>query len=276
MTREEHTTPRWAIGAILLVTAIFGILGPKLMYVLSGNRYSDWMRSLPVDVMYLVHPVFRMVLTFGVWVGICALTSRAQRPKLGLVVGWRRALLGIAIGLGATLPMLALGLWSGWPNFAPYLVHTTLVPGITEEIFYRALLFGVLVQAVRMNPWVSAILTGIIFGLAHVDITPDEGETILGQLNMWLALIGIGGFMYAWIYWKAPWNLWVVISLHFAMNLWWDVFEMNQTPLGGLGATLARILSVGIVVYLVIFRRALDPDRSSTIDHDQPRDLERA
>lgn len=274
MTREEHTTPRWAVGAILVVSTLVGILVPKLLWM--TDWYPNWAGSLQLDVLYLTHPVFRMLLVLGAWLLIRAIATEQDRPRLGLGVGWSNAILGITIGLSATLPMLALGLWSESFHIERLLVHTTLIPGITEEIFYRALLFGVLVQTVRMNPWISAVLTGIIFGLAHVDITPDEGETILGQLNMWLALIGIGGFMYAWIYWKAPWNLWVVISLHFAMNLWWDVFEMNQTPLGGLGATLARILSVGIVVYLVIFRRALDPDRSSTIDHDQPRDLERA
>ena len=145
------------------------------------------------------------------------------------------------------------------------IIHGSIMPGLTEEIFYRAFMFGLLVQVARCPMWTTAIITGVVFGLAHVDITPEEGQTIIGQLGFWIGMIAAGGFMYAWIYHASNWNLWVVIALHTGMNLWWDMFDLTSTPIGGWGATSARILSVGLVVLFVMHFKLLGSPLRSTI-----------
>lgn len=255
------------VTAVVFAVVLTGILLPKLLLMTAW--YPDVLRSMPVDVRLLVHPVFRVLLVWAAWVWW--LRPRVDRSvTFGLRVGRRDGTIAFLLGLAATLPMLALGLWSGGADVDRDTLHGTIVPGFQEELIYRAFFFGVLVQAARWHPWRAAIVTGIVFGLAHIDITPAQGQTILGQLNMWNAIIALGGVMYAWIYWKAPWNLWVVIALHFAMNLWWGMFELDATPLGGGGATAARIMSVAIAVYLIVFKRALDPGASSRIDRGAP------
>ncbi len=141
-----------------------------------------------------------------------------------------------------------------------YLAYTTVMPGLTEEIFYRAFAFGLLVRVAGWKLWPAAIFTGVVFGLAHVDFTPDEGETILGQLGWWIAMIALGGVLYAWLYERASWNIWVVVALHTGMNLWWDVFEMGGSVLGPIGATVARIAAVGLALLLVVHYRLLNQE----------------
>lgn len=259
---------RWGVVALIAATVVLGVFGPQLLWM--NDAYSSTMRTLPIDVLYLVHPLMRMVLVLIVWALLMRMREPGQQLTMGLGIGWGKALKGLAIGFGCTLPMLALGLMSH--SFSPSrfeIIHGALMPGLTEEIFFRALLFGVLVQVGRFPLWWSAILTALIFGLAHIDITPEEGETIIGQLNLWNAMIALGGFMYAWLYFESRWNLWLVIALHAGMNLWWGMFDLSATPLGGWGATLSRIAAVGLVVFFVVGLRIFGPKPGATIGHDR-------
>lgn len=259
---------RWGVVGLVAVCAIVGTLGPKLLWM--NDAYRGTIGTLPIDALLLIHPAMRMVLVLIAWGLLMQLREPGQRITVGLGVGWGNSLKGLAIGFGCTLPMLVLGLLSD--SFTPSrveVIHGAISPGLTEEIFYRALLFGLLVQMGRTPMISTAVVTGIVFGLAHIDITPDEGETIVGQLNLWNALIALGGFMYAWLYFESRWNLWVVIALHAGMNLWWDMFDLSATPLGGWGATISRIAAVGLVVFFVVGLRVFGPAPRATIGHDR-------
>ncbi len=263
-SQEQKLSIRWSVVTVITVFTAIGVLGFKLLWMIDG--YRSMVKSWTYDAQYLVHPLMRMVL---VVIGVLLVYRMARpddRASMGLAVGCPNAIKGLGLGFVCTLPMLLLGLMS--ESFTPTryeIMYTAMMPGITEEIFYRAFMFGLLVQVARCPMWPTAIITGLVFGLAHVDITPDQGQTILGQLGPWIAMIGLGGFMYAWLYWESGWNLWVVIALHIGMNLWWDMFDLTMTPLGGWGATIARILSVGLAVLFVFHFRVLSGGRGSTI-----------
>lgn len=268
------TQPRSRMYFSIFITAVL-IFGVALPQVLMGiESYSQIRNSWrPYDLQYLVHPAFRMTLVLIAWLIIRHQASPHQHPRLGLLVGLKRAMIGFGVGFGCALPMLLLGLFASVRDeFNPrYIAYTTLMPGLTEEVFYRAFAFGLLVQLARWRLWPAAIFTGIVFGLAHVDFSPDPGETILGQLGPWIAMIGVGGVMYAWLYERAAWNLWPVIALHFAMNLWWDIFDLNSSPLGVAGATATRVLSIGLAVYFVVLVGLLpkDPALRSMDEHTE-------
>ena len=57
-----------------------------------------------------------------------------------------------------------------------------------------------------------------------------------------------------WIFARWQDNLWPVIILHSLMNLWWEVFGVDETALGGPSANVARILTIALAVLLTIFR----------------------
>jgi len=263
--QQETASVQWRVVGIIALISLIGVLGFKLLWMIDG--YRSVVKSWSYDAQYLVHPTMRMLL---VAIGAAVVFQKSQPNSLvtmGLCPGWAKALKGLGVGFVCTLPMLALGLMS--ESFTPSryeIMYTAITPGVTEEIFYRAFMFGLLVQVARCPMWTTAIITAIVFGLAHVDLTPDEGHTIIGQLRPWIAMIGLGGFMYAWLYWKSRWNLWIVIALHTGMNLWWDMFDLTMTPLGNWGATGVRILSVGLAVLFVVYFRVLSDGKGSTIE----------
>lgn len=264
---HHKNSVQWDVVAIIAAITLVGVLGPKLLWMLDG--YRAVVVQFPIDVQFLIHPMFRMVLALIGWAIVMKRAEGPCRATMGLGVGWGLGLKAFTLGFACTLPMLALGLVSEYSGTNRYdILYGAISPGVMEEIFYRALMFGLLVQIARTPMWTTAIVTGIVFGLAHVDITPDEGETILGQLNMWIAIIALGGFMYAWIFFESRWNLWVVIALHIGMNLWWGMFDLTSSPLGGFGATLSRIVCVGLVVLFVFGMRVLEPRKNPTIVHD--------
>lgn len=267
--REQHDEQQIDFKSALLVGFIFLFIAGFPILLNTMESYVSVRRTWPISVQYLVSPTFRMMCVLIVWFGIYQRFYNDRNPPLGptlgLLVGWKNAILGIVVGFACTLPMLALGLASPLMPANKYLVFSTIFPGFTEELVYRAIGFGLLVQIARMNLWVAAVLTSVAFGLAHINFTPDPGETIIGQLGFWIAMIALGGFMYAWIYAGARWNLWVVIALHAGMNLWWELFDLTKSPLGGWGATIARIVSVGLVVLFVFHFKVFDRPRRTMI-----------
>lgn len=268
VSHSETRGTRWAVVWLIASIACLGILGPKLLWM--NDDYAAMVRSWPLDVRLMIHPMLRMLLVLVGWVLVLRLKPAAEPMTMGVMIAPGRVLMGIAVGLGCTLPMLLLGLMSD--SFTPSrieIMHTALSPGLTEEIFYRAFMFGLLVQVARTPMWTTAVITGVVFGLAHVDLTPAEGETIIGQLGPWIGMIALGGFMYAWLYSKSHWNLWVVIALHTGMNLWWDMFALNDTPLGVWGATAARVLCVLLALYLVVGRGVLGGADGARMAHER-------
>lgn len=232
---------------IVLGFLVFGVVGPKLISDFTSIRQQ--LAAFSVDALFMFRPTLWML---AVLLGCLVLrwSSRERtRYHLGLRTGWTRAMIGVAFGLLCTLPMGLLAIWCD-PEFEPrFLAYSTIVPGVTEEVLFRAFGFGLLVQVARWRVWPAAIVTGIIFGLAHIDITPPEGTTILGQIfTFWIFMISLGGVLYAWLFYRSGWNLWIPIALHVAMNMWWDTFDLTSSPLGGGGATGARIATVTIAV----------------------------
>jgi hypothetical protein len=49
-------------------------------------------------------------------------------------------------------------------------------------------------------------------------------------------------------------NLWIVFGLHSLMNLWWELFGIDDSALGGWIANGARLLTVTIAILLTIFK----------------------
>jgi len=250
---------RASLAAVIIGFFLIGIIVPIVLN--SIDSYQAMRKGWPRDVQYLAHPVFRMLVVLIGWMAVNKILNAQRRPTLGLLVGWKQGFKGFVLGFVCSLPMLALGLLCDRNALSRDLVHLTIVPGLTEEIFYRAFAFGLMVQVLRLGLWPAAILTGVLFGLAHLISASVRAQPIMDQLG-WIGMIALGGLFYAWVYERANWNLWVVVALHAGMNLWWDVFDLASSPMGAWGATLSRILAVGIAIYFVVFRGVLRPSES--------------
>ena len=166
---------------------------------------------------------------------LCALAIWALRR-----VGWK----GIAreLGLAASpLPAIAFALAASSPmliGFAltrgvtphlevPPLLFLTVLAPIVEEIEFRG--FGVqnLQRGTGWPFWALVWPQVLLSGLGHV----EQAEGLLDKAGL-LLLIGSGAVVFAWLVYRWQ-NLWFPISLHICMNLWWRVFSVAKTALGG-------------------------------------------
>ena len=97
---------------------------------------------------------------------------------------------------------------------------------------------------------VSTPLPSILFALGHayqatgvLQLTGIFEVTGLGQH------IGVLAVCSLWDY-----NLWAVFGLHSLMNLWWELFGIDDSALGGWIANGARLLTVTIAILLTIYK----------------------
>jgi hypothetical protein len=52
-------------------------------------------------------------------------------------------------------------------------------------------------------------------------------------------------------------NLWVPIFIHALMNGWWQIFEVDDTALGGYLANIARLIVIAISILITIKKEKL-------------------
>lgn len=239
---------RWliAVGALAVFLIADGVgLGPFRML---AGEWSGWPRIAALAVvgygLYLVLPFALAAALFG---------PRAAPGALGLD---RSLLAGFGVGLLATAPQL-IGMALAFP-FAPpadpllEAFRGSILPGIAEEVLYRALLFGFLFRYTGWGFLPAALVGAVFFGAAHL----YQGETPMDAL--FVALItGLGAVWFAWLYVEWRFNLWVPIAFHILMNLYWELFSVDDSALGGPMANVLRAstLVAAVVVTLIAARR---------------------
>jgi uncharacterized protein len=173
--------------------------------------------------------------------------SRSVR-ELGLVAPIGRALVFAFI---ATLPMLV--------TFASTTVNPKMtvlgvvvfcfVAPFAEEVLFRGFMFRQFYRRARLGFWISALLPSALFAAAHLYQSRNLGETV-GIL----AVTGLGGIGFCWVFMKWQDNLWAVFGLHALMNLWWEVFAVDDSALGGWLANGARLLTIALAILLTIHK----------------------
>ena len=174
--------------------------------------------------------------------------KRAAR-ELGLVKPIGR---GLAFAALATLPMLiAFALTSDVnPNMTFLSVGVLcFIAPFAEEVLFRGFLFRQLYMRARLGFWVSALLPSIVFAAKHLYQSDD-----LMELVGIVAITGTGGIGFCWFFMKWRYNIWAIFGLHALMNLWWEVFAVDDTALGGWLANGARLATVVIAVLLTIYK----------------------
>jgi membrane protease YdiL (CAAX protease family) len=109
---------------------------------------------------------------------------------------------------------------------------------ICEELFFRGFLFGTLASSLRLRagrvnlaPWVSAVIVGVLFGLAHT-----------GSANsVYLVPLGFLGFVLCLVRWRTG-SIYPTIALHSINNcvalganqLGWNAGEIVALMAGSL------------------------------------------
>ena len=174
--------------------------------------------------------------------------KRAAR-ELGMLAPMGR---GLAFAAIATAPMLitfAITMPVN-PNMTFLTVGVLcLIAPFAEEVLYRSFLFRQLYRRAKLGFWISALVPSIVFAAAHL----YQSDNLMELLGI-VAITGTGGIGFCWFFMKWKDNLWTVWGLHAGMNLWWEVFNVDDTALGGWLANGARLATVVVAVLLTIYK----------------------
>jgi membrane protease YdiL (CAAX protease family) len=239
------------INITTILIFIIAVFSRDLVFSIKG--YADLYRQLPEIIRWLEQPVRWFLLC---WLGLflmhrCNFVTALK--ELGLVSEIGR---GLLFAFLACLPMLlgplVFGKISRDISILSLLFYAGIWP-LAEEILYRGYTFGQLHSRGGLGFWWAAILSGFIFGLVHLGQASVKKLPLEGEIGTVL-IISIGGILYAWLFFKWQNNLWVPFGMHMFMNLWWNVFDMADSPLGGWGPNLMRLLTVILAIALTLFR----------------------
>jgi len=126
---------------------------------------------------------------------------------------------------------------------------------LAEEIQFRGYAIGQLYRRAGWSSWLAILFVAIFFGLGHI----EKGQSFSQMAGLFL-LTGLGGATFSWLLIKWQ-SLWVPFSIHMFMNLWWEVFSVSRTALGGWFPLALQIITAILAImgtlYLKRPRRSL-------------------
>ena len=150
---------------------------------------------------------------------------------LGLLIGF--AIMAVAVVIAAIAGVYRIVGWGDASNLIPALFLAAIMPGFTEELLFRGILFRWIEEFA--GSWVALAITSALFGLAH----------ILNPNATWFSSFAIAveaGVLLGGAYMLTR-SLWLAIGLHAAWNFTQgQIFDVNVSGLdqhGFVEATMA-------------------------------------
>jgi uncharacterized protein len=178
---------------------------------------------------------------------------------------YRIGLRGISHELGLSapiLPAIAFALIASSPMLIGFAITRSLTPHIeilpllfltvlsplVEEIEFRG--FGVrqLQRGTGWPFWVVVWPSALLFGYGHV----EQGQSLQEMAGLFF-LTGAGGVTFAWLVYRWQ-NLWVAVALHICMNLWWELFSVAKTAIGGWFPFMLQNLTMLLAIFITLYR----------------------
>ncbi len=249
----------WTAPAGVALGLTFGALGSILVDVVAGASGSSLNHPPPA-----VTIVGDIVFDLGFVVAALWLSSLTGRPR-AIDFGYRRVALGAgvkafllaAVGYyaltaiyGAILNLHGsdklpsdLGATHSTAALVAASVFVCAIAPMAEEFFFRGFFFGALrnlrmpVLGRDLGPWFAAIVTGILFGLAHTGSASSQ----------YLIPLGFLGFVLCLVRWRTG-SLYPCMALHSANNaLALGVNQLSWSAPEIAGLILASWLLIGAV-----------------------------
>ncbi len=230
------------------------IILPVIALVIIENYSNDILHLFPVylNLPQEVKPLFwalPVIFAFsGIYIVYKAGIFQAIR-MLGLKMPIFRALIFAFI---ATLPMLiGFALTSKISNEISFksIFLLTLFSPFIEELFFRGYVFRQLFRYAKWRFGLAVIIPSLLFALGHWYQATDWFELLGVSL-----ITGLGSVVFCWVFVKWQDNLWAAFGVHAFMNLWWNVFAVDENALGDWFANAVRFASVILVVILTIYK----------------------
>lgn len=210
----------------------------------------EWFTDFPYGWPLLLNLLDLAAVALAFWL-IAGVAWRRQWDIVGLM---RPVLAPALFAAILFVPAIAVFLVAGSLNpdlDADELAFGGVIFPIMEEIIFRGLAIGVLMQHFRWHFIPAALLPSLFFGGFHM----WQGE---GDITQALTIAGItafGGLWFGWIYWKWDFNLWPAIFLHAGLNSAWAIFALGENALGGQLGNAVRLAVIAGSIVLTIWGR---------------------
>lgn len=221
---DDRFRAGWRLLFFLLAVPLVGLLGFAIRRVLALPR----LRAPGADVVLPEGLLAAGVVSIGLLLGLLWLFFRVfeRRPvaTLGLPLRgpWLRGIgTGLLLGAVPVALLVAMLAVAGRAQISPSslswpLVFQSLLPitvglalfSAQEELVLRGYVLQLLAEGA--GRWVAALVTGIVFGLAHVG---NPGANPLGLINT-----AAGGVLLAWLVMRTG-SLWIACGYHAGWNL---------------------------------------------------------
>jgi len=257
----RRPVPPGLLRIIVLTFLGLSIASRGLVFAIPG--YREFVASLPHPLPWLEQPLRWSAIAAAALLLLHGPVPARWVRDTGLSSAPGRALL---VAVTATIPLLLGPIFFGAsvnPSTSAWaLLFTTLVWPLGEELLYRGFAFGQLTAYGRLSLWPAALLTGLTFGVVHLGQASVQHLPLTGQLGA-VGIVTLGGMLFSWLFVRWDRSLWAPLAVHGLMNLGWEIWELDQSPLGTWSANGLRAASVLLVILLTI-RFAPDPlaDRS--------------
>jgi membrane protease YdiL (CAAX protease family) len=241
-------------ATIVTATFILAVFSRNLLF--SFPWYAGFVKDLPKLMQWLEQPLRWFLIC---WLGLY-IAHRTGFPKIFKELGLNKPLIkGLLFSFIACLPMLIGSLFFGKLSKNISLISLVFSAGVwpmAEEILYRGYVFRQFFRKSNMKFVWAALISSLIFGVVHLGQASVKKLPLSGEIGTVL-IISLGGILFAWLFVQWQDNLWVPFGMHMFMNLWWTVFSISDSPLGGWGANLLRLLTVILSIVLTLFKNRI-------------------
>ncbi len=241
---------------IVIVLLVFAIISQlhELLSLIPGIRqgYRELRNILPYPFLGELRNLIQISLVILTIILLHRFSFKNVLKDIGLV---KPIIPAILFGIFATLPM-----WIAFSVTASLATHVswnsvfflTLISPLSEEVVYRGFAFGQIRRHANWGFWPASIIIAVVFGLGHLGINQDLGQSV----GVFL-ITGVGGILFAWIYEKWDYNLWAPFWLHCLMNLNWQVFEVGNSAFAGWLPTTLQVLVAITAIVLTVFKKRI-------------------
>lgn len=243
-TQDDQPRP-WSLRSLTIAAAVTAALGWSLV---SG----DAMRALPIALPKVPYLRSGLATASDLLVMIALATLATRRSPVGVLslTGLhalrRRHLLWAALVFAPVVAAAAVLAPVAEVSAEDFVWPGVLAP-LAEELFYRGFAIGLLLRAAGWRFLPAALWPAVFFGLAHLWQGGSAAETAMA-----VAITGVGGLGFGWLFVRWGYALWPPILLHIGMNCLWTAFALGEDAVGGVLGNGLRLVTVALAIGLTL------------------------
>lgn len=224
---------------IIIITFLFASYGKRILsQYITISFSSSIAKLLYIYLWWIIPSIIAIVALYG---------YKNILKTIGINKGFLTGFIFAAITVS---PMLISSAIIGEINSSINIIHfmhTTIIGGTMEELFFRGFLFGILFNKLKWGFIPAAALGAVIFGLGHL----YQASNISQSISVFLVTF-MGAAWFAWLYIEWDKNLWVPIFLHTLMNVSWILFEVSNNAIGNYVTNTFRIVTIAATIIITI------------------------